>query len=69
MAYRAWRLGFRVREVPITFEEHYLTESKITRAIIWEAIWRAPLMRLTAPRSLRRPARTTTAAGTDQRKG
>jgi hypothetical protein len=33
MAYRAWRLGFRLEEVPITFEEHYLTSSKISRAI------------------------------------
>ena len=45
MAYRAWRLGFRVEEVPITFEEHYLTSSKISRAIVWEAMWRTPLLR------------------------
>lgn len=50
MAYRAWRLGFRLCEVPITFEEHYLTSSKMSRAIIWEAIWRTPMLRLTAPR-------------------
>lgn len=49
MAYRAWRLGFVVREVPITFEEHYLTSSKISGAIVWEAVWRTPLLRL-APR-------------------
>jgi glycosyltransferase involved in cell wall biosynthesis len=49
MAYRAWRLGFAVREVPITFEEHYLTSSKISGAIVWEAVWRTPLLRL-APR-------------------
>jgi glycosyltransferase involved in cell wall biosynthesis len=51
MAYRAWRLGFRVKEVPITFEEHYLTSSKISRNIILEAIWRTPLLRFTAPKS------------------
>jgi dolichol-phosphate mannosyltransferase len=50
MAYRAWRLGFRIAEVPITFEEHYLTSSKMSRAIVWEAIWRTPLLRFTAPR-------------------
>jgi glycosyltransferase involved in cell wall biosynthesis len=50
MAYRAWRLGFNVVEVPITFEEHYLTSSKISRAIVWEAIWRTPLLRVTAPK-------------------
>lgn len=50
MAFRAWRLGFRVGEEPITFEEHYLSASKISRAIVWEAIWRAPLLRFTVPR-------------------
>jgi glycosyltransferase involved in cell wall biosynthesis len=50
MAYRAWRLGFKVIEVPITFEEHYLTSSKISKGIVWEAIWRTPLLRVTAPR-------------------
>ena len=58
MAYRAWRLGFRVREIPITFEEHYLTSSKISHGIIWEAIWTTPLLRLTAPRGVRRDVRS-----------
>ena len=53
MAYRAWRLGFKLVEVPITFEEHYLTSSKISGAIVWEAIWRTPLLRITAPRGRR----------------
>ena len=53
MAYRAWRLGFKLEEVPITFEEHYLTSSKISRRIILEAIWRTPLLRFTTSR---RPA-------------
>lgn len=55
MAYRAWRLGYRVGEVPITFEEHYLTSSKITKGIIWEAIWRIPLLRLTASKRAAAP--------------
>jgi glycosyltransferase involved in cell wall biosynthesis len=50
MAYRSWRLGFRLQEVPITFEEHYLTSSKISRSIILEAIWRTPLLRFMTPR-------------------
>jgi len=62
MAYRAWRLGFKLEEVPITFEEHYLTSSKISRRIILEAIWRTPLLRFTTPRRssvpLARTART-----------
>jgi glycosyltransferase involved in cell wall biosynthesis len=58
MAFRAWRLGFRVGEVPITFEEHYLTSSKITKGIVWEAIWRTPLLRWTAPRNAAEAHRT-----------
>ena len=50
MAYRAWRLGFRLEEVPITFEEHYLSASKISKGIIWEAIWRTPLLRFSGDR-------------------
>jgi hypothetical protein len=50
MAVRAWRLGFRIQEVPITFEEHYLSSSKISRSIVWEAVWRTPLLRFTTPR-------------------
>ncbi|HZN55849.1 MAG TPA: polyprenol monophosphomannose synthase [Candidatus Polarisedimenticolaceae bacterium] len=56
MAYRAWRLGFRVHEVPITFEEHDLTSSKISFAIVWEAMWRTPILRFLAPRGERRRA-------------
>lgn len=56
MAYRIWRLGLEVAEVPITFEEHYLTSSKISPAIIREAIWRTPLLRLRRAGSLPRPA-------------
>lgn len=50
MAFRAWRLGYRVLEVPITFEEHDLTSSKISFGIVWEAMWRTPALRFRAPR-------------------
>lgn len=43
--YRALRAGFRVLEVPITFRERRVGASKMSRAIVAEAIWRVPLLR------------------------
>ncbi|MGH2662394.1 MAG: apolipoprotein N-acyltransferase [Actinomycetota bacterium] len=39
LAYRAWRRGMAVGEVPITFEERRHGHSKISRAIVAEALW------------------------------
>ena len=39
LAYRAWRRGFQVGEAPITFEERRHGQSKISRAIVLEALW------------------------------
>lgn len=39
LAYRAWRRGLVVAEVPITFEERRHGHSKISRAIVVEALW------------------------------
>lgn len=39
LAYRAWRRGFEVGEVPITFEERRHGHSKISRTIVLEALW------------------------------
>jgi dolichol-phosphate mannosyltransferase len=39
MTYRAWRLGFLIGEVPIMFRERSLGESKMSRAIVAEALW------------------------------
>jgi len=44
--YRAIKAGFRVVEVPIYFHDRRVGESKMSRAIIAEAAWRVPLMRL-----------------------
>jgi len=44
--YRAKRAGFRVVEVPITFADREHGRSKLSRAIVLEAIWRVPLLRL-----------------------
>jgi dolichol-phosphate mannosyltransferase len=39
LAYGAWRRGMAVGEVPITFEERRHGHSKISRAIVVEALW------------------------------
>ena len=40
LAWKTWRSGFRVREVPITFTEREVGRSKMSRAIVVEALWR-----------------------------
>ena len=40
LAWQAWRRGFRVVEVPITFVERERGQSKMSRAIVAEALWR-----------------------------
>lgn len=40
LAWRAWRLGYRVTEVPITFEERRLGRSKMSRQVVAEALLR-----------------------------
>jgi dolichol-phosphate mannosyltransferase len=44
--YRAKQAGFRVVEVPITFADRTEGHSKMSRAIVLEAIWRVPLLRV-----------------------
>jgi dolichol-phosphate mannosyltransferase len=46
--YRSRRKGFRVVEVPITFADREEGGSKMSRAIVLEAIWKVPLIRLQA---------------------
>lgn len=50
MALRTWRLGFRVMEVPIVFTERTEGASKISRAIVAEAVWRVLQWGLQGPR-------------------
>ena len=50
LTYRALRKGFRVREVPIRFSDRVVGGSKMSRAIVLEAIWKVPLLRLAALR-------------------
>jgi dolichol-phosphate mannosyltransferase len=44
--YRAKRAGFRVVELPIRFADRERGRSKMSRAIVLEAMWRVPLLRL-----------------------
>jgi len=46
--YRALRAGFSVVEVPITFVDREVGGSKMSRAIVLEAIWRVPYLGLQA---------------------
>jgi dolichol-phosphate mannosyltransferase len=46
--YRVKRAGLRVTEIPITFVERRAGASKMTGAIVAEAMWRVPLLRLRA---------------------
>ena len=48
--YRATRAGFRVVEVPIHFVDREEGGSKMSRAIVAEAVWKVPALRLTALR-------------------
>jgi dolichol-phosphate mannosyltransferase len=49
--YRAIRAGFRVVEVPIVFRDRRVGTSKMSRAIVAEAMWRVPAMRMRRRRS------------------
>jgi dolichol-phosphate mannosyltransferase len=44
--YRAIRAGFEVVELPITFRDRHVGESKMSKRIVLEAAWRVPAMRL-----------------------
>jgi dolichol-phosphate mannosyltransferase len=44
LTYRAKRAGFRVVEVPIVFDDRTHGQSKMSRAIVLEAVWRVPLL-------------------------
>jgi dolichol-phosphate mannosyltransferase len=48
--YRVQRAGFRVVEVPIAFVDREHGHSKMSRAIVLEAVWKVPLVRLRALR-------------------
>jgi dolichol-phosphate mannosyltransferase len=40
MSFRAWKKGFRIGEIPIVFVDRNLGESKMSKRIVREAVWR-----------------------------
>ena len=48
MSFRAWRMGFRVGEIPIVFVDREIGESKMSGAIVREAVWKVWALRLRA---------------------
>jgi dolichol-phosphate mannosyltransferase len=48
MSVRAWRKGFTLKEIPIVFVDRTEGQSKMNRAIVREAVWLVPRLRLMA---------------------
>jgi dolichol-phosphate mannosyltransferase len=46
MSLRAWRKGFALGEIPIVFADRDVGESKMSKRIVWEAVWRVWALRL-----------------------
>jgi len=53
---RAVRAGLKVTEVPITFVERVHGTSKMSRAVVGEALWRVTVWGLSGRRGTRKPA-------------
>jgi dolichol-phosphate mannosyltransferase len=60
VTHMAWRSGWKITEVPITFEDRSAGVSKMSMRIVREAIWRVPRLALRgrAPRMTRTTAAT-----------
>ena len=50
MSMRAWKQGFRINEIPIVFVDRTEGQSKMSRAIVREAIWMVWRLRFAAMR-------------------
>lgn len=46
MSYRAWKKGFRLKEIPIVFTDRVEGQSKMNRKIVREAVWMVWWLRL-----------------------
>ena len=39
MNYKAWKMGFRIKEIPIIFIDRSIGKSKMSKKIVREAVW------------------------------
>jgi dolichol-phosphate mannosyltransferase len=46
MSFRAWKKGFKIKEIPIVFEDRRAGHSKMSKKIVREAIWLVWRLRL-----------------------
>jgi dolichol-phosphate mannosyltransferase len=46
ITFKAYRKGFRIKEIPILFVDRHAGESKMSRRIVWEAVWMVWRLRL-----------------------
>jgi len=49
MTFRAWRSGFRIKEIPIIFNDRTVGESKMTKSIMFEAtfmVWKLKIWKM-----------------------
>lgn len=46
LSLRAWKRGFRIGEIPIVFVDRDSGESKMSKRIVWEAVWRVWHLRI-----------------------
>lgn len=46
VSFRAWKAGYEIHEIPIVFVERESGESKMSRSIVLEAVWRVWHLRL-----------------------
>ena len=60
VTHMAWRLGWKIAEVPIVFEDRHAGVSKMSGHIVREAIWRVPWLAL---RGIGAPDKSKSASG------
>jgi dolichol-phosphate mannosyltransferase len=46
MSFRAWKKGFKIKEIPIIFEDRKVGQSKMSKKIVREAVWMVWKLRL-----------------------